>query len=1083
MEKRLFTLIACLFLSIGMALAQTQVTGTVVSSEDGQPVIGASIKVIGTNTGTITDSEGNFRLNLNRGAQLEISYIGMVTKRVRVNGNTIRVTLDPDNQSLDEVMVVAFGTQKKSSFTGSAAVVDSKDLKQKITTSVADALVGSVPGLQVVGSSGQPGSDNGAIHIRGIASMYASTSPLIVVDGAPYSASLSNIPQDDIESVTVLKDAASAALYGARGAAGVILITTKKGNTSKAKINLEAKWGGTSRSVQDYETIDDPGQYLEAYYSQFYNYARYGRGLSQSAANAYANSVMIDGSTQGLGYNPYSVPDGENLIGLDGKLNPNATLGNVITADDGTQYYIIPDDWKDAAYKNGNRQEYNINISGGNTRGSYYTSAGYLKEDGVIDHSGYERFTSRLKADYQATKWLKVFTNMSYVHSKMLSNPNLGTSGNSTNLAYYAQYIAPIYPLYVRILDENGNPVIKTDEYGHKQYDYGVANTNYPGITRRFLSTGNPIGANEYNDSRTKVNQFQGQYNFDIQFTSWLKFSSINTLNYQTTWYSYYGNPYVGPSASENGNITKESYNTFRQNYQQLLNFNKSFGKHDIQAMIGHEWYKTHTDYMDAEARGGFSPDIQEINAFADRYDSHSYNTTYNVEGFFGNVLYNYDEKYFGQASYRRDGSSRFAKEGGHRWGDFWSVGGAWIISKENFFKELNADWVDNLKLKISIGQQGNDNIGNFQYTNLYTLTKGDMIMNPSFASIGNPDITWETTTNFNVGLEFGLFTNRLTGEFNYYNKKTTDLLFWLSVPESYGARGYYGNLGDIRNQGIELTLTAVPVRTRNIEWTVTGNISHNTTKILKLPEDKISVNGGFTDNINNIRMWFREDGPLYNGFMKEYAGVNEQGLPLYWVDDEVGNDQAKCATNHDRTTTNWNEASYYEQGSMLPKVSGGFSTTLTAYSFDVSLNFDFQLGGKVYDTAYQSLMGNVASTANGYALHEDVLKSWTPNNTSSDIPRFQYQDQYTTSTSTRFLTSARYLNFQSFAVGYTLPASFTRKFYVDRLRIYIQGENLCFWSARKGLDPRYSYAGTDIYGVEAYKPVRTIMGGIQVSF
>lgn len=1092
MEKRLTMFLACLFLSLGMALAQSTVSGTVVSAEDGQPIPGAVIRVAGTQTGMVTDANGKFSIAAQPGARLDVSYIGMQSRQVRAQAN-MRIVLTPDNRTLDEVMVVAYGTQTKSSFTGSAAVMGKDELKQKIATNVADALVGSVPGLQLTGASGQPGSTQGNIHIRGISSIYASTDPLIIVDGAPYTASLSNIPQDDIESVTVLKDASSAALYGARGASGVILITTKKGESQQAHINLEAKWGSTSRSVQEYETFTDPARYMEAYYTQFYNYAFYKQGMTREQANAWVNSRLFTDSNIGLQYNPFTLPDGEKLIGLDGKINPQAKLGRSYKYGDET-YYILPDSWKDAAYRHGFRQEYNVNVSGGTSKISFYSSLGYLKEKGVLENSGFERITARLKADYQATNWLKVMANVGFVHSTTESNPNLSnTVSNLANMGYYTMYIAPIYPLYVRVLDANNNPVIKTDRYGHPMYDFGVPSTNFPGQgSRPFLNTGNPIGANKYNQLLYKGDQVTGQLNFDVTLTPWLKFMSTNSFNLGLTRYSHYENPFIGSAASENGSIDKYSDVPFRQNYVQTLNFHKQFGQHDLQAMLGHEWYKNKEGYLEALARGGFSPDIKEINAFADRYDSYSYSTKYNVEGYFGNVLYNYDQRYFAQASYRRDASSRFAKE--HRWGNFWSVGGAWIISKEGFFKKLNADWIDNLKLKVSLGQQGNDGIPNFYFLERYRLSKGDKAMLPSFYSIGNPDITWETTTNFNVGLEFAFLQNRLSGELNFYNKKTTDMLFWLSVPESMGVRGYYGNLGDIRNTGVELILNADIIRTKDITWNVTGNISHNSAKVLKLAENKIKQYGGFSqadvNNGFNVAMWYAEGQPLYNAMLVEYAGVSDKGEPLYWVDEDIYkayqagtmSNSSKPGTKHSFTTTNWSEATYYTH-SMLPKASGGISTTLRIYGFDASATFDYQIGGKIYDFGYAGLMGPVYSKTSGANYSVDVLKAWTPDNTSSNIPRFMYGDSNVTSQSTRFLTSARYLNFQSFTVGYTLPSALTQKLMLSRVRVFVQGENLCFWSARKGLDPRYDFQGTQASGLNTYAPIRTIVGGLQVSF
>ncbi len=1100
MKKRLTLFFVSLFLCVGAALAQTKVTGTVLSQEDGQPIIGAAVKVVGTSTGMLTDVNGRFNVALPAGKdQLEISYLGFESKTVKAK-NGMRVFLKADAQMVDEVIVVAFGQQKKSSFTGSAATVDAESLGQHVTTNVANALAGSVPGLQIRGGSGAPGAKEGKINIRGIASMYANTDPLVIVDGAPYSASLSNISQEDIESVSVLKDAASAALYGARGAAGVILITTKKGNKQAPKINVNVRWGANTRAVQEYDKISDTGKYYEMAYAGLYNYYFYQQGQSAATANLNANKHLIEA----LGYQVYTVPDGQQLIGQDGKLNSAATLGyKQVDTDTGETYWYQPDDWNDQAYKTGMRQEYEVNMSGGTDKSDYYISTAYLKEDGIIDNSSFDRFSARLKANYDLTKWLRVGANVGYVHSKTISNPNndeyqLG----STNLSYYTSRIAPIYPIYVRVIDPaTGQPVIRTDANGNPQYDYGRPGQDYPN-PRAFLQTGNPLGSNLYNDVNSQGNQLNATGLVDIKFTDWLRFNATSNINWGHSNYSDYESQLYGPKAGVNGEIAKSQTDTYRQNHTQTLNFNQSFGLHTVTATIGHEYYDTKTTYLTATAQGLFSPEIKEINGAANQqYKSGSYTTEYNVEGWFGRVLYNYDEKYFADASFRRDASSRFAKDS--RWGSFWSVGAGWLINKEKFFK---ADWVDQLKLKVSLGQTGNDGIGSWAYTDLYSLSPSSTTqMTPSFYRIGNPDITWETTTSLNVGVDFAFFKNRIIGSLEVYNKKTTDLLFWLSVPESLGARGYYGNIGDKRSTGIELTLSGDIIRTKNLTWSANFNIAHNKEKILKLPETKIAVNGGFAEtwipvssgaSNGSIQMWYEEGGSLYCPFMYSYAGVNEKGEALYWYDAELSpaggkvdadgnpitNNTSKAGQNKSGTTTQIGEATRYAGKSMLPKAYGGFGTTLTAYGFDVNVNFDYQIGGKIYDRQYASYMSNWVDNGDaGSALHVDLLKSWTPNNTNSDIPRFQYGDQYTVATCDRFLASAAYLNFQSFSVGYTLPKKLISKLGIDKVRVYATGENLCFWSARKGLDPRYDYGSTE--SLSAYSLMRTIMGGIQVSF
>ena len=1064
MEKRLMTFIACLFLSIGMALAQTQVSGTVTSSEDGSPVIGASIKVVGTNTGTVTNIDGNFSLNVSANAKLEVSYIGMVTKTVKAAKN-MKIVLDTDNQSLDEVMVVAYGTAKKSAFTGSAAVVGSEELSKKVTTNVADALVGSVSGLQMRGSSGQPGAGQGSINIRGIASMYAATDPLVIVDGAPYSASLSNIPTDDIESVTVLKDAASAALYGARGAAGVIIVTTKKGANKEGKINVDMKWGVNSRAVPEYDVITDPGQYYEAVYSEFYNKYYYGDGMSANAANVKANTTMLNK----LAYNVYSYPTGEQLIGLDGKLNPNATLGRMVTAANGQSYYLTPDDWSDAVFQNSLRQEYNVNASGGTERSSYYASLGYLNDEGIIKNSSFERITARLKADYQIKKWLKLGANIAFVNSTQDANANLGTSLSFTSS------MAPIFPLYLRQKDENGNIFIPTDERGLPLYDLGSSTL---GVNRPFLNNTNPVASNNYDKNQTKGHQLNGTFTADIQITDFLKANLTSTIIWGQSNSTAYANPFFGAKTVVKGELGKASSESWRQNHVQTLTYFDNFGKHNVTLMLGHEYYKINTTYLSATAEGGFSPSILQISAFAKKKDSSGYESGYNVEGYFGNAQYNYDNKYFGSFSYRRDASSRFAKE--NRWGSFWSVGAAWLINKEAWF---NAPWVDELKLKASIGQQGNDNIRPWAYTDVYTLSQvSDTEMSASFARLGNKNITWETTTNFNIGTEFSFFKGRLSGSFDFYTKKTTDLLFWLNVPESQGTRGYYNNIGDIRNTGVELTLTGHIFRTKDFDWSVTANLAHNKTKILKLDSSKKNQYGGFYEKsaMDYTLYWYKEGGPLYNGYLHKYAGVNEKGEALYWVDEDVSENEI---TGHpgkklSYTTTNASKASMYETGSLLPKVSGGLSTTVSYKGFDASLSFDFQIGGKVYDMKYAALMNPMTeNSSGGAAIHKDYLKSWSTNNTSSNLPRWQFGDD-NGQVSDRFLTNAGYFNFQSFTLGYTLPKNLAP--YFSKIRVYCSGENLGFISARKGLDPRFSYDG--VTGT-SYSPTRNISGGIQLTF
>ncbi len=1073
--RKLFLILMTLMACSWSLSAQTRTYhGTVVGATDDEPLVGATILPLGGGQGVATDADGKFTLKVPASVkQIQVSYVGYHTVKVDLKDNMV-VRLNTTDQTLDDVMVVAFGTTTKEAFTGSAAVVGSAELQKRTTTNVADALVGSVPGLQMRSSTGSPGS-SGSINIRGISSLYSDIEPLVIVDGAPYTASLSNISQSDIASISVLKDAASAALYGARGAAGVIIITTKRGQNREAEIRVDAKWGSNSRAVQDYDVITDPGAFYEAYYAQVYNYNFYQQGMTPAAANQASNQMMLGQ----LMYNVYTLPENELLIGMDGKLNPKATLGREIEYN-GNRMWLTPDNWNDVAYHNGFRQEYNLSVNGGTERSSFYASLNYLGDEGILQPSSYDRVSGRIRADYQAKKWLKVGANISYTHSNSVGNPSIGTSWSSNNILYFTGMIAPIYPVYARALDANGNPYIMTDEYGNVKYDYGQ-DIYYAG-TRPFGAPGNPIGDQVYNTSKSDYNQLNATLNATIDFTNYLKFDVVSNVNWGETRGTSFGNPLTPGAASTNGSLSKSTTTTIRTNNSQTLTFYKYFGNHYLNVMAGHEYYRTDGTYLAAAARGMFSPDILEIDAFADtQVNASSYKSSYNVEGWFGSAQYNFLEKYYASAMYRRDASSRFHKN--HRWGNFWSFGAAWMVSKENFMAQTK-NWLDYLKLKVSIGQQGNDNIKtSYGFTNLYALQPSSKTqMSPVFAAYGNQNITWETTTNFNVGLEFGFFNNRLTGNIDFYNKNTNNLLFFLSIPESTGARGYYDNIGTLRNTGVELVLSGTPIRTKDYEWNITANLSHNVTKLVKLPESKIGVNGGWYDN----SYWYEVGGPMYNYMDISYAGVNDKGEALYYYDPNLitngtmNTSKPGTVKDPNYVTTKAGEASRYTVGSILPKVFGGFNTTVRIKWFDISASFDYQIGGKVFDSRYQALMSpnSDLATSKGQTYHKDWIKSWSPNNTQSNLPRWQIGDENGSMASDRFLVNAGYLNFQSFVVGFTVPKVWK---HISKIRVYCMGENLCFWSARKGLDPRYSYGGNASVG--AYSPMRTISGGVEVIF
>lgn len=970
---------------------------------------------------------------------------------------------------LDEVMVVAFGTAKKSAFTGSATVVDSEKLEQSQVTSVTNALAGAVPGVTLTSNNGAPGSTS-SIKIRGFSSINAGNDPLIIIDGAPYSGDLSNLNPSDVESMTVLKDAASNALYGARGANGVVIITTKKANQKgDAVVTFDAKWGANTRALQHYDVITDPGQYYEMHYGAMKNYYMNVMGMSDQAAWKEANKNLF-GSNGGLGYNVYTVPQGQYLIGQNGKLNPNATLGNVVSYK-GEEYLLMPDDWENIGTRTGLRQEYNFSVSAANDKSSFYVSLGYLGNEGITEGSDLKRLTARLKADYQAKPWMKIGGNMSYARFDSNSLGNNGSSSSTANIWAFTTQLAPIYPAYIR----NADGSIKVDGNGFQMMDYG-SGVN-AGMIRPWISDANPIMDNKLNTQNAEGNAMTGNGFIDITPLPGLKVTLNGTFNLDETRFTYVYNPYYGQFDSTGGTVSKSHQRTYDYNLQQLISYTNSFGSNNFDILIGHEYYDYRLYYLGASKSNMFSQDNKELSgAVIDGQAASSYKERRNNEGYFGRLQYNYDERIFGSASVRRDASSRFAPD--HRWGTFWSVGAAWLMNKESWF---DLGWVQELKLKASLGSQGNDNIGDYRYTDVFNIINSGGNIGTSFNSKGTEDITWETNTNFNVGAEFQLW-NRLTGSIEYYMRKTSDMLFAFSVAPSLGYSSYYDNVGNMVNSGVEIDLGVNIFNTRNFTWDVNLNISTLKNRITMLDPDKkntteYTAEGKGYQGYTSGSFFIGEDLSMFTWRLKEYAGVNENGESMWYknVLDKNGNITGREAT------TDYSAADYYvTEETSIPKVYGGFGTTLKVYGVDFGINFTYQLGGKQYDGTYAQFMSSPTGTT-GYNFHKDLLNSWTPENTGSDIPRFQLHDQYSAASSTRFLTNASYLNIQNINVGYTLPASWTKKLAINSLRLYMSAENVFYWSKRKGFDPRQSYDTTT--NATYYSPMRTISGGVTFQF
>lgn len=1069
MKRRLVLLMTCLFCSIGLALAQNKrISGTVVDS-NGEPVTGATVLVKGTNVGVSTDVDGKYSISVpQNGKTLVISLIGSKSKEIAV-GDNLKVVLEAGERALDEVLVVAYGTSTKGAFTGSAAVVKSDRLEKVQVSNVSNALSGAVAGVQILSANGQPGSA-ATVRVRGVGSINAGSNPLYIVDGVPMdgdldptlpqksSDALSSINTADIESITVLKDAASTALYGARGANGIIMITTKKGKSGKARITFDAKWGANSREVKNYDVMRDPTEYIETAYTALYNAGYYNVAASKgnaAASNKYANTTLPKKSSGGLGYTVYTVPTGQSLIGLDGKLNPQATLGY----SDGT-YYYTPDNWETETFKSQLRQEYNLGISGGNDKANYFISLGHLDDNGIVSGSGFKRYSGRFKGDYQIKSWIKAGANVSYTYSDSRYPGEQTATSSSGNAFYIANFIAPVYPLYVR---DAATKEIKYNN-GRKVYDYGDGQSTKS--SRSFMSIANPAGDLVYNKTDYLTDALNTNVYADLTPIKGLKLTAKYGVNLNGTRYNDLGNVYMGQSASYGGTAYQSYDRYIGLNQQYIGNYQVTFQNvHALDVTVGYDGYNYQKTNLYATGQNLYNPESPYISNTIDQKKGGGTKLTYATQGIFSRLNYSYDNKYFGNISYRRDASSRFSSD--NRWGNFWAASGAWMVSKEQFLK--NYSWVDMLKFKASFGQQGNDDIGNFYaYLDQFTMTGANGVFSDGTLYYkGNPNLTWETSTSYNVGFDFSVLANKLSGSVEYFGRKSSDMLYNKPIPGSMGYTSIPMNIGSMTNSGLEIDLLWNVIANRNIKWDINANATFIKNKINKLHPD---LGGKMLDGTRI----YEEGKSMYRMYLVDYAGVDpDTGLALYWSKDASGNAIK---------TSNYSLAQDYRVATkdLLADVYGGFGTSISAFGFDASIQFAYQLGGQIYDSGYARLMHGGTSSNAGTNWHKDILNAWSETNKETDVPRLDSNDSYANSTSTRFLRSSDYVSINNITFGYTLPSAFLQKMQVDKIRLFFAADNVALFSSRKGLDPRQSYTSAT---TALYTPIRTISGGISLTF
>lgn len=1030
-------------------LAQDRAITGKVTGEDGSTLPGVNIAIKGSKSGTNTDADGSFKLNVSANAVLLVSSVGYGTQEVRVgNRSVVNILLQSSASTLDEVVVTTFGTAKKASFTGSSASISAEKLAVRPITNIGQALEGISAGVTTTSTGGQPGSSP-AVRIRGFGSISSSNDPLYVVDGVPYSANIANLNNDDIQSITVLKDAASTALYGARAANGVVMVTTKKGLAGKNSINVKYTKGFNTRALPEYSRVGAADYYPLMWEANRNNLAyRATNPVAIGTANSTASAGL--GAIVGAGYNVYNVPFAQ-LVGTDGKLNPSAQM-----------IYSPEDlDWERGVMRQGVRDEINANFSGSNGKSDYFLSVSYLNDKGYQIKSDFDRFTARLNVNSQMNDWFKVGANMNTTVTT--SNQSTADGGSSfVNPFFFTRGIAPIYPVHAYNPASPGS--FLTLEDGSRRYDYG--NLSSLGLSNRPQYGGrHVIAETELNENFFRRNLLGGRAYSEITFLKDFKFTSNVGVDITNANSVVFGNPEIGDGAPA-GRASNLFENITNYNLSQLLTYNRVFGRHTVDALVGHENYNLVSNSLD----GSRSQQILDGN-----YELINFTTTTNltsqydmrrVEGYFSRLNYDFDSKYFVSLSARRDGSSKFYQD--KRWGTFFAVSAAWRLDQEEFVKQFS--FIDNLKLRSSWGQTGNDGgISNYAWQPLYNLGWNNAL-EPGIlqSSLGSKSLEWETNTSFDVAVEFGLFKNRLTGTVEYFDRQSTNLIFAVPLPLSVGIGSELRNIGSMYNRGIELQLGYDVIRSKDFNWHIDLNATRLENKITKMPQESKEIIDGTKK--------LKEGVSLYDYWLREYKGVDPlTGAAEYRAISFVPSN-SRITESGDTLTNNITNARFGYNGSSIPDLTGSVNTSLNYKAFSLSAMMVYQVGGKIYDGAYASLMGA------GYhnAKHVDILKRWINPGDITEVPRMDAgRTADFDAASDRWLIDGSFLNIRTVTLSYRLPKSVLSKYKIDNAQVYMSGENFFMLSRRSGMNVQQNFGGTTS---NVYSPAKSLVIGLSFS-
>ncbi|QIK53652.1 TonB-dependent receptor [Dysgonomonas sp. HDW5B] len=1005
--KKLIMILTCIIASVGLSVAQTtRVSGTILD-DTGETVIGASVVAKGTTVGTVTDIDGNFSLNIPSDKKtLVISLIGMKTKEVAA-GTDLKIILENDSKLMDEVVVTGYGLVKKATFTGSATTVQSKALTDITSSSVDKALQGNSAGLLTQAASGQPGAGQ-RIVVRGLGSVNAGTEPLWIVDGVPIatgnfgqltstgettysdnSNALAGINPNDIESITVLKDASATSIYGARAANGVVVVTTKSGIDGKTRFSLSSNYGWSRRATNNFKVMN------KAQYTEYMTEALFNSGGYSSLDEAQQD--LFDTFPKDANGNSYNF------------------------------------NWMDRTYRNdAPTYSFDISANGGNAKTKFFVSAGYFNQEGILEASAMNRISNKF--------------NITHAYSNKLRfglSSTLSLTKQETPLTTSSYYSNPVL----------ASAIIPALDPGEID---GVP-TKLTVLSANFLAN---IKYN-YANSRT----------YRVIESAFVEYDLLEGLTFKTQWgvdfmqvnEAQWDDPRVpGNTASTlGGRATRTGGESLVWNITNTLNYNKVFDKvHNLNVMVGQEANDDSYRYQIAASEGFPTPDFQELTAGANPVTAESDYKHVRLFSLFTRVNYAYDNKYILSTSFRRDGSSRFSKD--NLYSNFWSVGGQWRMSQENFLQ--NVEWLTNLGLRASYGTSGNSDVTTFttagseldgRHPALGLYSGGANYNGVSGIyplQMVNNDLKWESTASFNVGVDFSAFNNRLSTTLEFYNKNTTDLLFRVPVSSTTGFTTAMRNVGSMRNRGVEWTISGVPVVTKDFEWTVSFNISHNKNKVTEL------YGGQDIITTNRIK---REGEDVQSIYTYEWAGVDpDDGAPMWYAED---GSKVKSISKANRRIV----------GSAAPKYFGGLTNTFKYKGFDLSALFYFNQGNKISDQTLA--MVNAFGARGLWNQSPDVLNRWQKPGDITDVPKVIYgvSPSVYAPMSTRYVYDGSFIRLRNLNIGYTLPN-------VPGLRIYFQGTNLLTFTDYKGLDPEVGINGDPWFG---YPVAKTMTFGFNYNF